>query len=165
MFDYARSDRHTRMWPHTHEARLCCRHKKLCRGNAGFLQRVRVECKLQLLADRGPWWISMHSVFTHTPAPPTKGRRRCRAAESTQPFCSTSRNSPSLSALSVWWGGAIKWICCYFPRLFAEDVKPQPVRQPRMTAYSGRGKHTHTRTHACRHHHSATLMISFHASV
>lgn len=50
--------------------------------------------------------------------------------------------SLSLPYMRNRWGGAIKWICCYFPRLLAEDVKPQPVRQPRLTADSGRGKHT-----------------------
>lgn len=78
-------------------------------------------------------------VYPHTCTPTAHGS----AAESAQPFCNTSRNFPSSPCMRNRWGGAIKWICCYFPRLLAEDVKPQPLRQPRMTADSGRGKHTH----------------------
>lgn len=96
----------------------------------------------------------MHSVFTHTPAPPRMGERERdgSTAESTQPFCNTSRNFPSSPCMRNRWGGAIKWICCYFPRLLAEDVKPQPRRQPRMTADSGRGERSRARRTLCHAH-------------
>lgn len=70
---------------------------------AGFFRKgVRVDWKLQLVANRGLWWVSMRRVFTHTPAPP-RMVEAASTAESTQPFCNTSRNSPScLPPLSVW---------------------------------------------------------------
>lgn len=110
MFVIAGTNLCTAIWdpPPTHtytnQTGLGCHHKKLCSGSAGWLFRkgVRVDCKLQLVANHGLWWVSMRCVFTHTPAPPWMVEA-ASTAESTQPFCNTSRNSPScLPPLSVW---------------------------------------------------------------
>lgn len=106
---------------------------------AGFLQKG--QSLLQITAVGQPGLVmdlNAPCVYPHLQSK--------RGETAAQPFCSTSRNSAVLSSPSLCmrnrWGGAIKWICCYFPGLLAEDVKPQPVTQPRMPACSGKHKHT-----------------------
>lgn len=137
----------------TYQTELCCHHKKsfVAVAQAGWLF-TKGQSWLQITAGRPRPVMDLNacSVYPHTCTPADS--RHSSTAESTQPFCSTSKISPSLSPPSLLlsspcmrnrWGGAIKWICCYFPRLLAEDVKPQPVRKPKMTAVLDGGKHTH----------------------
>lgn len=158
---------HTHMQPHTrtHIKPDCAVTRKgfAAAVLAGWLF-AKGQSWLQITAGGRPRLVidlNALCVYPHT-CTPTDGRDGS-TAESTQPFCNTSRNFPSSPCMRNRWGGAIKWICCYFPRLLAEDVKPQPLRQPRMTADSGRGKHIHTT--CTRTKHSAMHMISFYASV
>lgn len=109
-------------------------------AQAGWLS-AKGQSWLQITAGGWPRLVmdlNALCVYPHT-CTPTVGRDGS-TAESTQPFCNTSRNSLSSPCMRNRWGGAIKWIFGYFPRLLAEDVKPQPVRQPRMTAEAN----THT---------------------
>ena len=130
--------------------------------SAWFHNKVIVDNKLQLLvgpgADASP---RAPCLPTHLhPADGSNGD----AAKCTQPFCNSSRTtSPSSyslllpSSLPLYsslgmrnrWGGAIKWICCYFsPKAsWAEDVHLVSQTSQGWLQTHAVAKHTHTHAH------------------
>lgn len=117
----------------------------------------------QITAGGRPWCDGspMHFLFTHTPAP-SRLVQTAAPPKAHSHFVTPQEISPPLShsplCMRNRWGGAIKWICCYFPRLLAEDVKPQPLRQPRMTAEQ---THSHTACHAQDQLYTCVLFIKY----
>jgi len=113
-----RATTHTHTHTHTHTRIIpdyAVTTKSFCIGSSG---RLAFRKESELTANY-IWWLtkagdgSQCTLCLPTHLQPHGWERR----QGTQPFCNTSRNSLSSPCMRNRWGGAIKWICCYFPRL------------------------------------------------